>query len=49
MSYAVIKAFKKDLKAFTISKGTIRSPLDKPLPAAVLKKMVKARLAERER
>jgi uncharacterized protein YdhG (YjbR/CyaY superfamily) len=49
MSYAVINEFKKELKDFTISKGTIRFPLDKPLPAAVLKKMVKARLAEKER
>jgi len=49
MSYAVIRAFKNELKAFTVSKGTIRFPLDKPLPAALLKKMVKARLAEKER
>jgi uncharacterized protein YdhG (YjbR/CyaY superfamily) len=49
MSYAVIAAFKKDLKAFQISKGTIRFPLDKPLPATILKKMVKARIAEKER
>jgi len=49
MSYAVIKAFKKELKPFPVSKGTIRFPLDKPLPAALLKKMVRARLAEKER
>jgi uncharacterized protein YdhG (YjbR/CyaY superfamily) len=49
MSYAVINVFKSDLKEFTISKGTIRFPLDKPLPAALLKKMVKARVAEKER
>ena len=40
MSYAVIDAFKKDLKDFIISKGTIRFPPDKPLPTTVLKKMV---------
>lgn len=49
MSYAVIGEFKKDLKDLTVSKGTIRFPLDKPLPALVLKKMVKARIAEKER
>lgn len=46
MSYAVIDAFTEELGDFTISKGTIRFPLDKPLPAAVLKRMVKARVAE---
>ena len=47
MSYAVINTFKKELEDFTVSKGTIRFPLDKPLPAALLKKMVKARVAEK--
>jgi len=46
-SYAVIKKFQKDLNNFEISKGTIRFPLDKPLPATLVKKMVKARLAEK--
>jgi uncharacterized protein YdhG (YjbR/CyaY superfamily) len=49
MSYAVIDAFKKDLEDFTVSKGTIRFPLDKALPARLLKRMVKLRLAEKER
>jgi len=42
----VIEQFKNDLKAFTISKGTIQFPIDKPFPASLLKKMVKARLAQ---
>jgi uncharacterized protein YdhG (YjbR/CyaY superfamily) len=46
---SVIKAFKNELKGFETSKGTIHFPVDKPLPAALLKKMVKARLAEKER
>jgi uncharacterized protein YdhG (YjbR/CyaY superfamily) len=42
----VIEQFKDDLKAFTISKGTIQFPTDKPLPASLIKKMVRARLAQ---
>jgi uncharacterized protein YdhG (YjbR/CyaY superfamily) len=42
-------AFKKELKNFETSKGTIRFAPDKPLPATLLKKMVKARIAENER
>jgi uncharacterized protein YdhG (YjbR/CyaY superfamily) len=49
MSYAVIAAFQNELKDFHASKGTIHFPLDKPLSASLLKKIVKARLAENER
>jgi uncharacterized protein YdhG (YjbR/CyaY superfamily) len=42
----VIEMFKDDLKPYTISKGTIQFPTDKPLPPTLLKKMVKARLAQ---
>jgi uncharacterized protein YdhG (YjbR/CyaY superfamily) len=49
MSYAVMGMFTKELKAFQVSKGTIRFPLNKPLPAALVKKMVKARIAEKQR
>ena len=44
----VIEKFKSELKGFTISKGTIQFPTDKPLPAALVKKMVKARVAQIE-
>lgn len=43
---AVIEAFKKELKGYTLSKGTIQFPIDKPLPATLVKKLVKARLAQ---
>jgi len=49
MSKAVIAAFKDELKDFPKSKGTIRFPVDKPLSTALLKKMVKARIAEKDR
>ena len=48
MSMAVIAACKGDLAKYDVSKGTIRFPLDKPLPAALLKKIVKARIAEKK-
>jgi len=46
MSYFVIDKFRPQLSRFEVSKGTVRFPIDKPLPAALLKKIVKARLTQ---
>jgi uncharacterized protein YdhG (YjbR/CyaY superfamily) len=48
MSGALIEAFQNELKDFPTSKGTIRFPVDKPLAAALVKKLVKARVAQNE-
>jgi uncharacterized protein YdhG (YjbR/CyaY superfamily) len=49
MSLSVIETFKNELKDFHTSKGTLQFPVDKPFPAALLKKLVKARIAQNER
>jgi uncharacterized protein YdhG (YjbR/CyaY superfamily) len=48
MQASLIDAMKEELKGYRTSKGTLQFEVDKPLPAALLKKMVKARVAENE-
>jgi uncharacterized protein YdhG (YjbR/CyaY superfamily) len=49
MSSSTVEAYKDDLKGFDTSKGTIRFQPDRPLPAALVRKLVKARVAENRR
>ena len=46
---SVLDAFAEELEQFRVSKGTLHFPVDKPLPAALVKKIVKARLAQNEK
>jgi uncharacterized protein YdhG (YjbR/CyaY superfamily) len=48
MSAALIEALKDDLEGYSLSKGTIRFAVDKPLPAGLIKKLVKARVTQNE-
>lgn len=41
----VLEPFKAELKDYETSKGTVRFQPDHPLPAALVKKMIKARIA----
>ena len=45
---AVMDAHKEELKRYSTSKGTIRFLVNKPLPAALVRKLVKARIREND-
>ena len=45
---APIKAHEEELKSYQTSKGTIRFATSKPLPAALVKKLVRTRIKENE-
>lgn len=48
MSGRLVEEFADELKPYKTSKGTIQFPVDKPLPAALVRRMVKARIAQNE-
>jgi uncharacterized protein YdhG (YjbR/CyaY superfamily) len=46
MSATTVNAHKEELKDYDTSKGTIRFQPDKPLPAALVRRLVRARIVE---
>jgi uncharacterized protein YdhG (YjbR/CyaY superfamily) len=46
MNGSTVEAYKAELGRYDVSKGTIRFQADKPLPAALVRKLVKARIEE---
>jgi uncharacterized protein YdhG (YjbR/CyaY superfamily) len=49
MSGSTIAAHRDELEGYETSKGTIRFQASRPLPASLVKKLVKARIAEMAR
>ena len=43
---SVVGLLKTELKGYLVSKGTIQLPVDKPLPVALIKKIVNTRLKQ---
>ncbi len=43
---SAIEVFKEELSGYEVSKGTIRFPLDKPLPIDLIRRIVKFRVKE---
>jgi uncharacterized protein YdhG (YjbR/CyaY superfamily) len=44
-----MEVHRSELRRYDTSKGTLRFPEEKPLPAALVRKLVKARIADAER
>ena len=45
---SAIEAFKKELSVYKGAKGSVQFPLDKPLPAELIRKIVKFKMKENE-
>jgi uncharacterized protein YdhG (YjbR/CyaY superfamily) len=46
---SIIREFKNELKSFDTAKGTIRFSPDTPIPAALVRRIVKARIKQRQK
>jgi len=44
-----LEGYKDELKAYDTSKGTLRFPANRPLPATLVRKQVRARVAQRDK
>jgi uncharacterized protein YdhG (YjbR/CyaY superfamily) len=49
MSSTLLGLLRDELKNYPTSKGTIRFAIDKPLPATLIKKLVKSAIAEKDK
>ena len=48
MGASALDGLEEELKDFRASKGALHFPVDKPMPAALVKRIVKARIAQNE-
>ena len=48
MGSSVLNEIADEIKEYRVSKGTLHFPIDKPMPAALVKKIVKLRVAQNE-
>lgn len=48
MGSAALDALGDEVKPYRTAKGTLQFPLDKPMPAALIRKIVKARVAQND-
>lgn len=48
MSTAVMREHARELASYPVGRGAIRFPVDVPLPATLVKKLVRTRIAETE-
>jgi uncharacterized protein YdhG (YjbR/CyaY superfamily) len=48
LSASLLDDFTEDLAGYRTSKGTLQFPVDKPLSAALLKKIIKARVVQNQ-
>jgi len=48
MGSSVLNDIRDEVKPYLVSKGTLHFPIDKPMPAALVKKIVELRVAQNE-